>query len=333
MMGCRKIRGLMAASLYEALDANEQSILDEHLARCGACQSQAEQLRGLRDRVPADPVPFGGDLLPVLRQRLAEEAPVSRAWRRWAVPMAACALVLVTAVFFRPSSTLTPTEPIVASALESSITNADALLSKRDYTGALRVLQDALKSCPEDKKAGEAQLRLADIEFSELQRYAEAYTGYETLRVKYPEVWKAAPALVKDRFDLLSEARAKGFEPLYALNAARNTTGDSFRELEKVVAHYPGTMVAGLAVTAMRETVGSERGESGVMQAAALETVRECCTDPIAVAQVNLALGDMYWRELHDRQRAREVYGKAAQSEHAGLAGMALLALAELGQE
>lgn len=334
MLGCWRVRGLIAASLYEPLEAGEQARLDRHIARCAGCRERLEGF-GRIAGLPSGPVVFGGDLLPVLRQRIAEERVSVRSPWRWAAPLSACALVLLAVA---GAGVWTASQPQgesqhVLSGMESMMAKAETLSADHDYQGAGRALQDALAAYPKDPRAGEAELRLADLQFAELQRYPDAYESYQAVRSHYPETWKASSAVVKDRFDLLSEARVKQFEPLYAFDAARNAAGDSLHELERVVARYPGSMIASMAVLAMRENVAGPETNSGPMKAAALESVRDCLSDPIAVAQVNVALGDMYWRELHDSGRAREVYSKAAESGHAGLAMTARLALAELGQE
>ncbi len=335
MLGCWRIRGLLAASLYEPLEPGDKARLDRHMAACPACRARAQQLRRVTTRIAREDIPFTGDLLPVLRQRLAEESAQQRGVR-WALPLAACALVLLTAgsITLWPQAAPSVQERVLASAVDPLLAEAQTLTASHDFTGALRVLQDAVSAHPEDPHAGQAQLMLAEVQFAQLQRYPEAYDAYQTLRARYPETWKASPGVVKDRFDLLSEARVKQFEPLYAFDAARNTAGDAVHELEKVVARYPGSMVATLALLAMRDNNAAPvETENAPMKAAALENLRDCLTDPIALAQLNVTLGDMYWREIHDRSRAREVYSKAAESEHAGLASLARLALAELGQE
>lgn len=341
MLRCRKIRGLLAASLYEALNEDDQATLDRHLADCGACREQARQLRALHDAVPVSPVEFTGDLVPVLRQRLAED-PSSILWRRWAMPVAACALLAVVAGVWFTSYPIIQPSPIVATApvavpapekpsspAEILLAKAETLRAERDFTGALGVLAQITNDYPKGLKAAEAQLQIADIEFSDLQRYPQAYEAYEAVRNHSPESWNSTPAMIKDRFDLLSEACTKDFEPLYALDAARSGLNTSFDKLEQLVVRYPGSLVAALAVDAMCGQVAEEAGAIPI-KAAALETVRQRCKAPIAIAQVNVALGDMYWRVLHEPQKAREYYVQVAESPHSDLARVAQAALSEI---
>ncbi len=341
MPGCRKIRGWLAASLYEALDAGDQARLDRHLSACAACREHARQLRALRENIPVFPVDFSGDLLPVLRQRITEE-PLRAPWWRWALPVAACTLLAVFAGVWFGSFPENPPAPAVAqtpmvvtnpstpsSPADTLLAKADTLREERDFMGALGVLAIVVKTDPRAPQAAEAQLRMADIEFSELQRYPQAYEAYESVRNHYPDVWNLSPPAIKDRFDLLSEACGKEFEPLYALDAARREASTSFQDLEQLVVRYPGSLVASLAVGAMCEHVAAEPGETPV-KTAVLQKVRERCRAPIAIAQVDVALGDAYWRDLHEPQKAREYYTHAAGSPHAELARMARAALTEI---
>ncbi len=341
MPKCRKIRGLLAASLYEALDTGDQTLLDRHLSACAACREHARQLSALRENIPVIPVEFTGDLLPVLRQRITEE-PLRAPWWRWALPVAACALLTVFAgIWFSsvqensPASTFARTPVVVPSPAAASfpadtlLAKADTLREERDFAGALGVLAIVIKTDPRAPQAAEAQLRMADIEFSDLQRYPQAYEAYESVRNHYPGVWNVSPAAIKDRFDLLSEACGKDFEPLYALDAARREAATSFNDLEQLVVRYPGSLVASLAVGAMCEHIAAEPGEAPV-KTAVLQKVRERCSAPVAIAQVDVALGDMYWRDLHEPHKAREYYTHAAGSPHAELARMARAALTEI---
>jgi hypothetical protein len=114
------------------------------------------------------------------------------------------------------------------------------------------------------------------------------------------------------------------------VDAAENPVrGDPFRMLEEVMAGNPGTHVARLALAKMEALLMSE-AEGTVPEVALLEAVRARCTNPIALAQVNLHLGDKYCDELNDAQRARQLYLEAAQGGSPELAVIASTALARL---
>jgi tetratricopeptide (TPR) repeat protein len=337
MFGCRKYQSWIAAALYEPLDEAEQSQLDCHLAACPRCRAEASALGALRLAIPSEPVVFTGDLLPALRARIAEGAPSAFPWRRFAAVMASLLVVAaVTGVWLgrQGSASVEPRMAATASdsALSPMLAKADALIAQHDYASALQTLNAALKRYPNDSKAGDAALRVADLQFASLQRYADAYAAYQTVRSRYPEAWRTSPGAVKDRFDLLAENHGENFAALHALDAARDNSADPVGQLEKVVAHYPGRLVAWQAVNSMREKVCGARDGGGDIKAAALESVRARCSDPVAVAHINVELGDTYWHEMHDPGRARVVYYEALQSGHGDLAGLARVALNEIDQ-
>jgi len=336
MTGCRKVRGLIAASCYEALNESQQQTLDRHLARCAACRAAAQDLRALVACIPPESVAFEGDLLPALRAELA--ARPLRAWTagrkalRFLAPVAAMALLVAAVGYtaYGPGGLLARPAPVVvvASPVEKALVEAHHL-AKRDFPGAVSVLHEALAAHGDDLRAGQAQLFLADLEFDHGQRYAEAYAAYETLRNRYWDTWSQSPRCV-DRFNLLDEARTRDFEPLYALDAAINGSGDVLAQLETIVASNPATLLADRAVTAMCQAAGGVRVLDGATKAAALEQVRDSCTNPTVIAQLNLMLGNTYWKDLNDADRARPLYTEVAENDDAVLARAAQQCLSEL---
>lgn len=332
MFECRKVRGLIAAALYEPLAPAEQARLEAHLGRCAVCRREAESLGALVRKISTPPADFQGDLLPAIREQLSanEYRRTGYSWR-WAVPLAAMlvlGLSVVAGVRLAPSGTAPQMVKVEASPVEMTLVEARKAM-KSDFAGARGLLQRALAEYPEDARAGDAQQLLAELEFSHGQRYKEAYAAYETLRTRYNSTFAANPESVF-RLNLLDEARAADFEPLYAFDTARSSTGDAVKQLEKVVSRYPGTLVASLGVNAMVDTLVQESPGDAQTRAAALETLRGRCTDPMAAAQVNLALGSLYWEQMHDAEKARPVYAAVADSPHAILAQLARRALSEI---
>ncbi len=327
-----EIRALIAASVYEPLSAEEEARLERALAENPALAAEAEALRGTVARIPCPDVEFTGDLLPVLRERIREEAG-RPAWLRWGwlAPVAACVLVaLVLAPGWMaeaPEAPVAVLQETPASPLEATLAEAEALLAKREVGEALRLLEHDLALHPDAVGAGQVQLALADIEYGHLQRYERAHDAYKKLRSEYSETFTASPLSIT-RFDLLDECRAKGFDALYAFDAARNNPeSEAFARLEQLVVRYPGSLLAGMVVDEMRQLVSGDEADSGPLKAAALETVRARCADPLAVAQINVALGDTYWRELKDGKKARDCYTPVAESPHLALAQLAQDAL------
>jgi hypothetical protein len=134
------------------------------------------------------------------------------------------------------------------------------------------------------------------------------------------------------RRDVLTESRNKDFAPLYALDAARRQSGpDRFAQLEHVVSLYPATFVATLAASDMCRNISGDAGLSGTEQAsaqpqnrlAALEQAKSRCGDPVAVAQLNLEIGNVYWNQLQNPALAVQHYDLAAKSGNATLARLA----------
>jgi len=334
MRGCRKVRGAIAASLYEPLHEDEQALLERHLGACPACRAEAEAMRAMVSAIPRRAEALEADLLPALRQQLADAS----AWR-WSVPVgfaralapvAACLLLVSLAAYVLGPGRFEDREAVVvvATPLEEALVEARHL-ARNDFMGALSVLHEALAQHAEDPRAGEAQLLLAQLEFAHGQRYAEAYAAYETLRNRYWDTWEQSPDSV-ERFNLLDETRAQNFEGLYALDAARHSSADALAQLEMLVASNPETLLGARAVAAMCEVVCGEITGDWVLKAAALEEVRAVCSNPTAVAQLNLTLGNTYWRELKDAARARPFYSEVADSAHPLLASVAQQRLVEL---
>ena len=341
MWQCRKVRGLIAASVYDDLNDQERTLLDGHLASCAACRAEAEALENLAARIP-DPNPrLDVDLVPILRRRLAETGmgPPRRVWR-YALT-AAASIVVIAAISYGVSGYLTiqdRAQPLVATSGASStspmggaLNEAARLAAGRDYPGAYRLLRQAVNATPDDPLAADAQERCAAIAFAELRWYPEAYTAYSSLAQRYPAAYPARPESI-ERLELLAEARANDYAALYALDAARRGMGDQFAEYERVIARYPATFVAHLAASDMaglvaRDAPAAEAGHGGL---AAMEYARERCTDPVAVAQLKVEVGHIYWKEMNNPEKARDLYNEVAASGNTVLARLAKDSLANL---
>jgi hypothetical protein len=169
---------------------------------------------------------------------------------------------------------------------------------------------------------------VASLEFNQLRRYPYAYEAYNKLIQQYPRTYQDSPESIEN-FEVLAEVRKDNFDPLYALDAARGSGGDTFAQLERVLAHYPGGYVAARAVEEMAQLAAEEIGPDA-SYVAALDSVKSRCSDPVAVAQLQLALGDTYYREMQNPARAQELYQTVAQSESPILAQLAQDALVRI---
>lgn len=327
---CEWYEASIAASMYERIPHEERSHVEAHLLVCAACRELEADLRKMVAEIPRGKLSEDIDLWPALEARLA----MKRRPRWFNVAMygaAAAAFLLVAGIGYVTQTKAAPDTTRIAaqSATQQAITLAKDFEAKHDFAGALKTLQHALAEAPGAPDAGAAQQALAELEFSHGQRYAEAYAAYETLKLRYPDAWMSTPHN-PDRLDLLAEAKTLNFEPLYALNAAKNSNADAFGQLEHIAARQDTPMVAALAVDAMRELVGGPDSASGAGKVAALEKARDRCTDPVAGAQIKMALANTHWLELRDAATARALYGEVASTNAPLVAQAARDALAKL---
>lgn len=307
MRKCRELRGVMAASLYEPLSAEEQTVLDTHLERCAACRAELAGLEGLKASIPATAAAYEGDLLPAVREALRTRPATM--WRRWVfgISMALFAVVVGGVALNLAPGEATPPSDLVAEAspVDQVLTEAARLVEERDLAEAQRYLQAQLARIGREAGAGRAGLMLADVRF-DLGSYAASLEAYHQVRGADPEAWEASTDGAKRRFELLSEAQPEDFEPLLALERARL---GGFTDLEQVAARWPGRLVAGEAVAAMC-ALQAEEGQAPGNRVALLRSVAERCREPRALARVQLDLGNAY-RDQNDLQRARHVPGGA----------------------
>lgn len=348
MLGCRRVRGLIAESLYEELSDRERVVLEGHLKGCGRCRAEAEALGQLVTAIPSTPVELDGDLVPALRARLREEpaAFVGIGLRFVVSGAAACVLVAVVIGYGLLGTGPTGLDDPVAvapvrvpqfpSLLRLELDEAKGLVDDHDYSRAFMVLQAALERRPDDKLAGEVQLLAANIAFVELQWYPEAFEAYNGLRLEDGDLFRKDPQNVY-RWNLLDETRGRGndYALLHAVDAARGR-GD-FEGLEDVIGRKPAAYVASLAAKEMaRLAVGADGvapGENGRLYA--MQSALDRCTNPIAVAQLKIEIGHIFRDELSDFGSARSLYEQVADKGPTVLAQLAresLLSLAEGAQ-
>jgi len=344
-MKCRNVRGLIAASLYDDLTKTERNALDGHLLSCAACRAERDKLKKLADLMTDTAPPLDFDLLPAIRQRMTQPHPYSLkpkvySLTSWRPAFAAAAICLIIAALIYnisgptsnqpPAYNLQPTayslKPKALSPVQQALNQASTLADNRDFTGACQVLKQVLEDHPADPVAALAQLKYADIVFSELHWYPEAYKAYNTLWRNYYSLFSASPESI-DRFNLLADFHAEDYNPIKALDVARNSTEDKFAQLENVVARYPATSVAHLAANDMAKLMAEEAQISADTQVLSMEHAKDRCTNPLAVAQLKLELGKIYWKELNNPGKARDFFHEVEQSNNEMLAQLAKEAL------
>jgi len=336
---------LMAKAVYEPLEKEEQSRLDRLCTKYPEMAKEQERFVAFAEKfqLPFEELPFD---LTTRIHALMEEPTEKRHFRATAyVTMAAVAVLLASinlALFLsdNPAGVIKqeyqaqtpPPAPEVASPevkLAAAMSLACGLVADSDVTGGAALLEQAIEDAPDAPFVGEALLLLGDIEYNYLQRYERAYAVYDKLRQEYPEVFATSQEGTA-RYNLLSEVRREKYGPLYVLDFARTRTADAFPIYEKIVASYPDTALAGAAMDEMCALVKDAHPGSDMNMVDELELVRARCSNPVAVAQVDLTLGHHYCNALNDRDRARAYYNLAAASDHIALAHEATEALSRM---
>jgi len=333
---CRRFRGLIAASVYNDLSQKELETLENHLGSCPSCRNQADTLDRLAKFIPVTAPALDQDLWPAIRRavRRASERnyrPLRLAWGAGlALGLCVAAAGAVTYGIYRTYDTDGAT--VVAGVgvpLENDLAAVSNMIKEHDYVTAYRRLEKAIEANPESPLAIEAQVQLADLAYTKLNWYPEAYDAYDRLVRDHPASCPLTECI--SRHELLDEARALDYAPLYALDAARRAGDNSFSRLESVLARYPGTLVASLAAEDMaRQSLDQGADPAGQTHLAAMECAKGRCSNPVAIARLKLEIGHIYVRELNDAAKARSFYADVANFEDKTLATLAEGSLAAL---
>lgn len=329
MIGKRRREQLLADAAFNDLSPKDQDAFTKRVAREPAMADEADDLRQFLDALPSDPPLFEGNLLPAVRAQIAAESartpsPFALRGRLTGYAVAAaCVLGVFGAVLMQPGNGQDPGHASVAaleepaqSAVQTILAEAAQMRSNGNATGAYSLLTEAMAAHPEDRYAAEAQLALASIAFEDLQWYREAEEGYDAFARDYTTSYLMHPEAPEIAFrrNLLAEARASGYEPLYALADA----GTALGELESILARHPAGFVAVQAVEQMVAAIPNVTSD-----VEALELVRQRCTDPIALAHLDVELADRYANDLGDGIRARALLEDVASRQDSHYASMA----------
>lgn len=335
MFGRSRIRGLMAQAVYEELDPQDREALDRALEQSKELRAEAEALGVLVDGIAREEVELDRDLVAAVWASIGTEtAPLTIRRAHLVVSFAAFALVLSGVVYMVAMRSPVAHAPGVAEApaaseeaaspVETALLKGRALMLERDYPKAYVTLDGALENAEDDVSAGEARQLMADLAYSELRWYPQAFADYDTLRLRHSAVFQSKPENLL-HLNLLDEARGRddSYASLHALDAARR--GESLDDLERLLADYPATYVASLAADEMARLSakldGTGAGEH--WRVAAMESALARCTDPVARAQLKVEIGHLVSQELNDAERARALYEEVAESEFTVLAELA----------
>lgn len=340
MFGKRKyVTGLLAQSLYEDLPAEERRALDEALERDPGLRAEAEALREFVRILPASPVDFEGDLRQAVLRELDEREQERRRYLpHWAIALAAFVAVAGAVVYWIVAHPPAAVAPRVAqqvapevSPVEIALDRADALLRERQYARAYAVLAEATAGNPQDRRAGVAYQRMADLAYSELHWYPEAFAAYDVLRTDYVTQFERVPANFT-RLNLLDEARGprQDYASLRALDAAKRD--GSFEALEEVVASHPATYVASAAAEEMAGLVAKEEGfvAEGRDLLRAMRMAQARSRNPVVKTQLQVETAHVAEDVLGNDSQARRIYEEVAQGSITVLAELAQKRLAEM---
>ena len=319
----RKLEGLLAASLYEELDDPDRRELDAAVSADPDLCAAVEAFTKLVAAIPQERPPLDRDLLPSVRARLSERRIISVPKPRLVAAAVACCVLLGLFAYLMSADlggddAGAPPSSAFASSLVSALDEAQRCEETGDYARAFALLSDAVEGYPDDPLAGEAQYQLASLYFDQ-GRYPQAYEAFTKLKVEYPGAVAADPErarAVADIRDLLDEARQYNYAALEAYDAACRERGTAIAALEDVIAAYPlSPRVAERAILEMGRRIAAAEFDPGTpdVRLRALELARARCTKPVAVAQLDLVIGDIYRDEMRDFAVAEDHYRKAAE--------------------
>lgn len=331
------MKGLIAASVYNDLPPEELRALNAHLDACPACRSESAGLQLFASRIPVAAPELDHDLWPAIRRDLRRSQRPSRPGLRlgWSTAFVfSTCLILVGGATYGVIRTHTFSDaPVIAGRsvpLENDLAAVAQMVEDHEYVAAYQRLDKAVRANAGSPLVGEAQLQLADLAYSRLNWYPEAFEAYDRIFREHPQLFSGRTECIS-RHELLHEARTFDYAPLYALDAARRAGDEAFAQLEAVVARYPDSLVAALAVEDMARQFVNEVPEGDAKRhVLAMERAQECCTNPVAVARLKLEIGHIYVHELNDASKARSFYADVATFENKSLAELAEGSLAAL---
>lgn len=332
---------LMAQAVYEPLAPKESARLKSLQEAFEDLEKEFDELKRVAGVVQLHEDKWTGDLLPVVRQRIAEEEAASaRGTHVPAYAIAAALTLLFTvglyAVFMLSGdngaatrqAAVPPALPTPETALVQVKETACELVARGETEQAAEMLERAIYEHPADTFHAEALLTLADIEYSYLQRYDRAYEAFKRLEQDHRDQFNRNWDHDK-RVRLLSAALPDGFAPLRELEAA-GRSDDPLRGYEKILVEYPDTLWADEAMAHMARMVARDTNADPADTVEVLQRVRNACSQPVARDCIDLEIGNYYCDSLDDLERARSHYALAASSRHVALAAKAREALARL---
>jgi len=340
--------GLIAKSLYEPLTVRERKQLDNALAKDSTLAEIAVSLKSMMAQLPDDAELIAPDLLPDLRIAIAGEETES-VWQgpyglrsRWTaaalvvgVGVPGMLLLMMLGPMAGPIDNVEMVEAPALSIMQQALRESEELVQEHQYGEALRLLETALVAQSADPDVAKARLMLADLSFGE-GLYRSALNAYSVIQSAHPEYVGSldddARVRIAERVELLDECRVDEFDLLMAYDAALREGDGRFESLEHVAARAaadPHGLLAGRVLWAMVETSSEPDSLADADgRVAALERVRDRCSNPVVAARASFEAGHTYEREVGDTVRAAEAYRLAGQ--HPDYEAAAATAIARL---
>ena len=336
---CSHYKKLIVSACCDEISEDESYEIEEHIKKCPKCKEQynelvifTKQLNQVRNVIDVEDTEENINLLPQVIKEISNKSHNSSPLFRPQLKMA-YGFTIVIVVFILGISSIFMLRGKDESNKNTLAFSTAEKSADSSYEGPLEKQKEKLKEIVRTNRgksiAGQALLMLADLEYTSSERYEEAYQLYSQLRENYPQIFSSSTEAVY-RYNLLEETKNENFKPLYALNSALTNSDNPIQQLEKIVANYPGTMVANLAVSSMVDCLSDYGAQTPEKKIKALETLKGYLTEPTAVAQVNYILGDLYWNQMKDIDKAKTFFQSVAHSESKQLHPLANEALTQL---
>lgn len=340
---CSYYEKLIASVCCDEISDKELYELQKHIESCKKCKEKyddllifSQQINQVRNVLSINEVSENINLVPYILDKVSGKRgntiPLFQPKLKLAYSLGVIFLVFISifaSIFILQEQGNVGNSPASFTSLLSPTHESVA-----SYDGPLEKQKDKLREIIKNNHgqsiAGQALLLLADLEYSSSEHYDEAYRLYSQLRDSYPRIFSSTPEAVY-RYNLLEETKRENFKPLYALNSALTSSENPIKQLEKIIANYPGTMIANLAVSSMVDCLSdSSSVHNSERTIKALENLKGYLTEPTAIAQVNYVLGNLYWNQMRDFEKARTSFQSVIHSESKQLYPLANEALTQL---
>ncbi|MGC8738635.1 MAG: tetratricopeptide repeat protein [Candidatus Hydrogenedens sp.] len=340
---CSYYEKLIASACCDEISDKELSELQKHTEHCERCKEKyndlilfSQQINHVKNILSVTVIPENINVIPYVLDKVSEKRNKTTSLLQPKLKLAyslgiiclifisILASIFILQTRYNKGNNFASFTSLVSPIKETVASYEGPLEKQKDK------LREIIKKNSGQSIAGQALLLLADLEYSSSEHYEEAYRLYSQLRDNYPHIFSSTPEAVY-RYNLLEETKRENFKPLYTLNSALASSDNPIKQLEKIVANYPGTMVANLAVSSMVDCLSDSNGmQNSEKTVKALENLKEYLTEPTAIAHVNYVLGNLYWNQMRDLEKARTSFQSVIHSESKQLYPLANEALTQL---